>query len=526
MKVRKRPLSVTTPLFALIVQACGPIGGAQRPDGSGPGTDGGDTPAASVVGASGGLVSLPDGASVQIPPGALSADTMITIVTSDAPPPPGAVGRAYLFGPEGTTFEQPVTITLPYSTTALPAGMTQNDVVIQTAPAGSTSFASLATTGVEAGIVRAQASHFSVFVPVVPTEPCAPCGGTCVDLSTDNDNCGACGAACRTNAPSTAQCMRGRCAVTLFHTDVTSPITYDYKDIAVSQGNAYWLDMESYGPNVGHIKPFMQQVPIDGGPVSMTTDQGDPYSDTAFLAADATNLYWSDGSGLIAMPLGGGPQTVLAHENTDVGSVGGIAVDGSYLYSVDNFVGLARVPIDGTAPLTQLVPPVANANDTGLMMDTTNFYWLACGGGATPCAAYGVPRAGGASFPIAPSLPSIALLDTTVGGGRLWAIPSGSRVVASVPVTGGATEIDYTAPATAPEPYLIVSDGTNVYWFEAAALMRMSVNGGAPTTLFEFIDPYGMANAGGIAVDATSVYWTMRENGGGNSYSIMRLTPK
>lgn len=66
------------------------------------------------------------GARVVIPAGALGADTVITAqAVDDVPPPEGlaytAVGPAVRFGPSGTLFVSPVTVTLPYSAALLGA---------------------------------------------------------------------------------------------------------------------------------------------------------------------------------------------------------------------------------------------------------------------------------------------------------------------------------------------------------------------------------------------------------------------
>ncbi|MFC4427148.1 hypothetical protein [Deinococcus navajonensis] len=67
-----------------------------------------------TVGPDGGTVSSADGKlSLQIPPGALTTPTNLTVqpITSTAP---HAGGGAYRLGPEGTTFKQPVQLTFRY----------------------------------------------------------------------------------------------------------------------------------------------------------------------------------------------------------------------------------------------------------------------------------------------------------------------------------------------------------------------------------------------------------------------------
>jgi uncharacterized delta-60 repeat protein len=71
-----------------------------------------------VIGAAGGTVTGPNGSKVVIPAGALATDTRIHIelVTAGAPALPAGYtskGQVFAFTPHGTTFAQPVTVTLP-----------------------------------------------------------------------------------------------------------------------------------------------------------------------------------------------------------------------------------------------------------------------------------------------------------------------------------------------------------------------------------------------------------------------------
>lgn len=70
------------------------------------------TPAEQMVGASGGTVNA-GSLAIQIPAGALAADTAITVTRVSSTAPGGRL--AFRLGPDGTTFSSPVTLTFSYA---------------------------------------------------------------------------------------------------------------------------------------------------------------------------------------------------------------------------------------------------------------------------------------------------------------------------------------------------------------------------------------------------------------------------
>jgi hypothetical protein len=187
-------------------------------------TDAGGT----IIGPNGGTVTLSDGTSVQIPAGALSGPTTITITANSSLPPPDGgswVGTPYLFGPEGTQFAAPVTVTLAFVPSELPADAGPSGITIVTAPAGSSAFTVLPTTVVDATHVSAPTTHFSDIAPefnlasyqcypsCVGGNTCCPrrppdpvAGGVCLDLNTLSFACGSCDKDCGDN-----DCVDGSC---------------------------------------------------------------------------------------------------------------------------------------------------------------------------------------------------------------------------------------------------------------------------------------------------------------------------
>jgi hypothetical protein len=153
------------------------------------------------VGAEGGTVSSSDGTSVVIPQGALAMSSSITINSVNVTPPAGSVqvGPAYDFGPEGTTFTTPVTVTLPFDSSKIPSGRTSSNIVIYTAPRGSSNWTALQTT-LSGNTVTTSTNHFTTYVAAVQKNLDGPTdlgsSGNCTpSCFTEGNSCG-CSASC------------------------------------------------------------------------------------------------------------------------------------------------------------------------------------------------------------------------------------------------------------------------------------------------------------------------------------------
>lgn len=203
------------------------------------------------------------------------------------------------------------------------------------------------------------------------------CDGRLVDTTSDVDNCGACGASCSVNAPSTASCVASRCLVDL--AGGKGPVDA----LVVGATHAYWTSS-------GEIF----EVPLDGGaPVTVVpADAGD-------LAIDAANIYWTvsrpetNGGAIMERSLAGGDPIVLASTTRRPGA---IAVDGESVYytAVDQSgVGeIARVPIGGGE--TVVLAPAEN-DPQDLTVGGGSAYWSSPNVGTCSGALRSVPVAGG-----------------------------------------------------------------------------------------------------------------------------------
>lgn len=106
--------------FAIAVTSCGAAGTMTSPPPPPPSSP------TTIIGPSGGTVTSANGAvQLTFPAGALGSSLGITVDSmTDAPTDPALVaGAAYNFGPSGSQFAQPVTITIHYQPSQVPVGV-------------------------------------------------------------------------------------------------------------------------------------------------------------------------------------------------------------------------------------------------------------------------------------------------------------------------------------------------------------------------------------------------------------------
>jgi type II secretory pathway pseudopilin PulG len=180
------------------------------------------------------------------------------------------------------------------------------------------------------------------------------CGAACTDVTSDADNCGACGHACAANVG----CIDGRC---------TSPVTNvvpavpgcEAIDVAVGGGRLYWTDQ-------GHGTVKSEAV-VGGAATTISSKEPSPW----LVTIVGSTLFWIDvvsaqpGVGSNGVPMttttatirkatlpGGKPGDLVTETNLN-GGIQGLVVseDGSTLYySADTDV--KAIPVAGGAAVT------------------------------------------------------------------------------------------------------------------------------------------------------------------------------
>jgi sugar lactone lactonase YvrE len=258
----------------------------------------------------------------------------------------------------------------------------------------------------------------------------------------------------------------------------------------------------------------------DGGPgpcpITLTSTRGQAPS---AVALDATNVYWTDprlyhGSIMKISKCGGSATTLATGREQSTN----IAVDGTSVYWADSYsAGLTRpgllvkVPIEGGTPVTLASAPRASA-PCGLALDANSAYWVTVTNtdvDPPPTTVMKVPLDGGMSTTLAAVAESgaydlgdsvrcaLAVDSTSV----YW---STYRSILKVSLKGGAVT---TLASEQTVPNFLAIDAESVYWTTTggppgAYLMKVPLMGGTPTTLASQLE-----YASGLALDSSSVYW-------------------
>ena len=164
-------------IIAVLLTSCGSGGGGGNTD---PGTTNNHNESNSI-GLNGGTVIISDGkAKIVLPSGALSQDTGITVAPVSNQPA-GNIGTAYEVGPDGTTFNKPVTISITYDEASLPSGVIESDIKLGMITNNQWQEITNSDVDTVANIVSGITSHLSIYGVIAVsnsggTEPATPSG--------------------------------------------------------------------------------------------------------------------------------------------------------------------------------------------------------------------------------------------------------------------------------------------------------------------------------------------------------------
>jgi hypothetical protein len=324
--------------------------------------------------------------------------------------------------------------------------------------------------------------------------PETPCG----DTQTSPQDCGACGHDCQGGT-----CLAGVCQpFVLVHGDEHQS-SVSYGGLALDAENLYWTDASGVGA-----------VPLSGGAprriaIYPAQNRG--------IAVGGDEVYWTTTSLSVVSRAPKAARTVVP-DNVAFAELEpvDVAVDRTTVYWTDNLSEFVMgAPLDGGAPSAAAVDPCQGPY--AIAVDETHIYWTNVLDGTVNSApkggsGYAVALASNQGFPSGIALDGTNVYWASNGDGTVMAVP----LAGSVPVCLASGEVGVVS---------VVVDARYAYWSlptNHGELRRVPLGGGDVTTIGVACPPanmgdtpmppatcgHGQAGAGLVAVDATSVYWT------------------
>jgi hypothetical protein len=336
--------------------------------------------------------------------------------------------------------------------------------------------------------------------------PQSVCSGQCVDITDDGSNCGFCGHNCTGATCSGGLCQPGPVATTFGGGVLLATVA---ASIVVDSGYVYWTQSAGTGTDPGVYQQAIGGTSV-AGPWASDDPRGLAFSGHTLLWADFTDETVFEGS-LLAGP---GAPTAIGSGSHPLA----IATDGTNVYWTDVTAGTINQTPLASPGVTKVL---ATAQDTpvAIAVDAAYVYWidngtLANSGSVNRCP-IGVANtvtqiAKNENLPFALALypPFTSQTATPPAATTVyWTDKTNPGMVKSAPAGGGTATVIASGQLA---PFGIAVDSQYVYWtnFDGNTVVKAPLAGGT-----EYVLASGLNVPTAIAVDATNVYWANQGNG-------------
>ncbi len=341
-----------------------------------------------------------------------------------------------------------------------------------------------ATALIEAGVLDATSAHDALPEAAPPDgAPCdggnVLCSGTCVDTSSDPNNCGRCGHSCSSSLGGA--CLSGTCQpFRLSNTGGT--------ELFIDSSNVYPYYTNSFGT-------FLTSVARADG----TVGNSFTYFASFVVAQDATNFYLYETEGTSGTQICQIDKTTMRAVSTCIYPQGNasvaIGVAGTTLWWVDSAHTLWGGTTAGGTPTS-----LDTSAGVVLAADSTGLVWGEQSGALSVSSSATSMTVGTVDHPSGPfsSDPMMLILDATYV--YWYNVADGSLYRTARDGTGYAK-----LAALANAPGQLAVDSLYVYWTDSVAgvIWRISISGqGSP------VQVGSEANVSGVAVDSSAIYWS------------------
>ncbi len=334
------------------------------------------------------------------------------------------------------------------------------------------------------------------------------CEGACVDIKTDVNNCGGCGMTC---GGTGSLCTGGACEQVVAAQQST-PVA-----LALSSAGVFWI-------NSGNGDVLTTGL-TGGNVVTLAQNQ----SSATSICADADNVYWNvvtqpaEVAAIMTVPVGGGTPATFFSE--PAGMPIRLAIDSTKLYWTDESGDIVAQPLNSATAATLAT---GQSRPYAIAVQNGDVYWSDLIGTSSTQKGQILQwtPAGGGTYTILASTPALdEVSDMAVDASNVYWVSSLGNI-ASVPTNGAGSPVTIVAGVSFPSGIAI--DSTNIYWTTGSVggsggaqpdgtISTVPIAGGAPTVLVP-----NQISPSEVAVSSTSVYWITSVAAG----AVMRLSPK